>query len=58
MKRRLEEHPTGIGASIGAALVVLGNEWGWFSFSGAESAIVVGGIAAALSLLSPRFREN
>lgn len=54
----LEEHPTGIGTAIASLAVVLFNHWSSNDFSGEEAAIVVGGIAAGLSLLSPRFRRS
>lgn len=52
------EHPTGIGTSIAAALVVILQSEGVTHFGPEESAIVVGGIAAVLSLFTPRFRTN
>lgn len=53
-----EEHPTGIGAVIAAAVVLLVQKLTDVSFSEEESVILVGAIAGVLSLFTPRFREN
>lgn len=52
------EHPTGIGTAIAAALVALSNDNDWLTMSETTSVLVVGAIAAILSLFTPRFRQN
>lgn len=57
MKNTVSNHPTGVGTTIAAALVAVLQSFGVTNFDGTTSAVVVGGVAAVLSLLSPRFES-
>ncbi len=53
----LQEHPTGAVTAVATAIIVIANHFG-AGFDGTESALIVGGIAAAVSAFTPRFRRN
>lgn len=55
MSDAVANHPTGIGTTIAAGLIAALQGLGVTNFDGTTAAVVVGGIAAVLSLLSPRF---
>lgn len=54
-----EEHPTGIASAIAAAAVLLFDKFvDSVEFDSFETAIVVAGVTGAVSLFTPRFRQN
>jgi hypothetical protein len=55
IKTEAAKHPTGIGTTIAAGLIAVLQSYGVTEFDGTTAALVVGAVAAVLSLLSPRF---
>lgn len=54
----IEEHPTGIGTVIASALVAALQDQGVTSFTPETAVLVVGAVAAIISLFTPRWRRN
>lgn len=51
----IQNHPTGVGTTIATGLIALLQGVGATNFDGTTAALIVGAVAAVLSLLSPRF---
>lgn len=53
-----QEHPTGIGTVVGAGLIALLEELKVVEFSQEGTLLIVAGVAAVISLFTPRWRRN